>query len=117
MVRQYDNLSRYLHVQIVDKDLPDGDENAPFDMTGCEARMYVEMPDAKPLYFDGEIADGEGGVVTFLIPNAVTQNIGEYNCVIRVSNAEKASVISTKPFLLRVEESIFDEDALTATPE
>lgn len=114
---QYDNVSRYLHIQITNSGLTDGDENAPFDMTGCEARMFVKMPDSQPCYFDGDIADGYGGIVTFLIPNAVTQTVGEYPCIIRITNASEESVISTRPFMLRVEESIVDDEALAALPE
>lgn len=115
VVKQFDNLSRFLHVQIMDRDLTEDKEGLPMNLGGSEARLYVEMPESEPAYVDGELADGENGIVTFALPGGVTQEAGCYNCEIRITNAVDGTVISTKPFLLRVEESIQDDQAVEAT--
>ena len=116
-VKQYDNNSRFLHVTISDSDLSDGN----FDLTGCSAALYVQPEnDNDPThisYIDGTVADAEGGIVTFLISGSVTQNVGVYNCEIRIYQGDEADrpIISTKPFKLTVEKSIYNDSAIAAT--
>lgn len=112
-VKQFDNMSRFLHLQITDKDLMDG-EGAALNIVDCEARLYVQPAEGKPQYIDGEIADGENGIVTFTLQNSITSKAGSYNCEIWITQPEEKSVISTKPFLLHVERSIRNDDALEA---
>lgn len=115
VVKQFDNLSRLLHVQMMDRDLSEDDEGAPMNLVGCEARLYVETSGEASEYIDGEIADGENGIVTFTLPNSVTQEVGTYPAEIWITNAEEEAVISSKPFLLKVEQSIRNDDAIEAT--
>ena len=118
-VKQYDNNSRFLHVTISDSDLSDGN----FDLTGCSAALYVQPEnDDDPThisYIDGTVADAEGGIVTFLISGSVTQNVGVYICEIRIYQGDETNrpIISTKPFKLTVEKSIYNESAIEATPD
>lgn len=111
VVKQFDNLSRFLNVQINDKDLPD---NQPFNLTGCTARLFVQVGDT-PVYLDGEIADEENGVLSFNLTSGLTQTVGKFPCEIRITNAEEQSIISTRQFTLTVLDSLFDSDALEAT--
>lgn len=113
-VKQFDNGSRFLHVTISDDDLSDGDS---FNIQGCAARMLVELGESSYEYIDGDIADAEGGIVTFLLPGSVTQTAGTYKCEIRITEPESGALISTKPFTLRVEESINADGAIEATPQ
>ena len=115
VVKQFDNLSRFLHVQMMDRDLGNGDEEIPMNLAGCDARLYVELPDGQPAYVQGETADGENGIVTFTLPGGVTWEAGCCNCEIRLTEVASGAVISTQPFVLRVEPSIQDDEALMAT--
>ena len=116
VVKQFDSNSRFLHVTLSDSALPE--EYAKiFEMEGCAARVPVTLGHEKFAYVDGEIADAEGGIVTFLLPGSITQRVGTYLCEIRITEPTGGALISTKPFALRVEESISADGAIEATPQ
>lgn len=120
IVKQFDNDSRYLHVTITDYDLPDGNDKK-FNLTGCTAALYIQPNFGYPssenvAYVAGEIADGEDGIVTFLLPGSVTQNIGDYKCEIWLTNGGGA-ILSSKPFIMKVEESIRSTNAIEASSQ
>ena len=115
-VKQFDSNSRFLHVTLSDGDLPE-DYNKIFELTGCTVRLLVSLGRDKYEYVDGEIADSEGGIVTFLLPGSVTQRSGTYNCEIRITEPSGNALISTKPFTLKVEDSIQADNAIEATPQ
>lgn len=107
-VKQFDHRSRFIRLRIIDKDLgPD----FPMYLEGCHARMYVRTGDDPGVLINGEVVSGDEGIVTFLLPNSVTQTVGSYPCEIRLTNPEDEALISTKVFKLTVEESIFNDDA------
>lgn len=114
VVKQYDNLSRYIHLQIYDSDLDESNHKTPLNLVGCEARLYIELL-SDIGYIDGEIADGENGIITFLLPNGMTQKEGDYQAEVWISNADETSVISTKPFVIRVSEAVRDAKKIEAT--
>lgn len=109
VVKQYDNLSRYIHLQIMDNDL-----STPMNLVGCEVRLYADLIEDIG-YIDGEVADGENGVITFLLPNSLTQKAGEFQAEVWITNADELSSISTKPFTITVEKSLRDGQRLEAT--
>lgn len=117
VVKQYDNNSRYLHVTISDADLTDG----TFELTGCSTALYIKPEgsedDSGVSFVSGEIADADEGIVTFLLPGGVTQNVGRYECEIWIYQGDETTrpVISTKPFTLVVEKSIKNDSAIVAT--
>lgn len=119
VVKQYDNNSRYLHVTISDADLTDG----TFDLTGCSTALYIKPEgsddDSGVSFVSGEVADADEGIVTFLLPGGVTQNVGRYECEIWIYQGSDSDrpVISTKPFTLIVEKSIKNDSAIVATPD
>ena len=115
-VKQFDSNSRFLHVTLSDGDLPE-DYNRIFEMTGCAARLLISLGHDRYEYVDGEVADPEGGIVTFLLPGSVTQRAGSYTCEIRITEPSGSALISTKPFTLRVEDSISADGAIQATPQ
>ena len=115
-VKQFDTNSRFLHLTLSDGDLPE-DYNKIFEMSGCAARLLVSLGHDRYEYVDGEIADAEGGIVTFLLPGSVTQRAGIYLCEIRITEPVGGALISTKPFTLKVEDSIQADDAIEATPQ
>lgn len=120
VVKQFDNDSRYLHVTITDYDLPDGNDKK-FNLTGCTAALYIQPNFGYPssenvAYVAGEIADGEDGIVSFLLPGSVTQNIGDYKCEIWLTNGGGA-ILSSKPFIMKVEESIRSTNAIEASSQ
>ena len=123
VVKQYDNLSRYIHLQLFDEDASedfsedfseDGDL-IPMNLVGCEARLYVELTDGSPTYTDGEVADGEEGIATFLLPGGMTQTAGDYRAEAVIINPETGSVISTNFFTIKVKESLHNDSAIEAT--
>ena len=117
VVKQYDNNSRYLHVTISDADLTDG----TFELTGCSTALYIKPEgsedDSGVSFVSGEVADADEGIVTFLLPGGVTQNVGRYECEIWIYQGDETNrpVISTKPFTLVVEKSIKNDSAIVAT--
>lgn len=120
-VKQYDNLSRFIHIQIFDKDLPDlPDDEKYFNLENCTARLYVQPKGddsgTNVAYIDGEVADDEQGVVTFLLPSSVTETAGNYEGEIWIYGAESSRpIISTKSFDFVVEKSIRNNSAIEGT--
>lgn len=120
VVKQFDNNSRFIHVQIFDKDLGD---DVPFDLVNCTARLYVQPKENATsdniAYIDGEVADSENGIVTFLLPSGVTQTAGEYEGEIWLyqGTASNRPIISSKKFDLTIEESIKNDSAIEATSQ
>lgn len=118
IVKQYDNKSRFLCVQIFDNDLVSDGIKIPFKLIGCKARLYVEDESGEKIaYIDGNVANGNDGIVTFLINDGITESVGEYSCEIWLSNAEEESLISTNPFKLIVNQSIRNHAAIEATSQ
>ena len=113
-VKQFDGNSRAIHVQILDKSLG---KDFPMLLGGCRARMYVDTGTAPGVLVDGDVADGDNGIVIFIIPGSVTQEAGDYPCEIRLTDTADRSLISTKPFTLHVEESIFNDEGFEGSEE
>lgn len=121
IVKQFDNNSRFLHVQFTDVDLAEG-ENA-FDLENCSVSLYIE-PEGNTdpsaiAYIDGTVESAENGVMTFLIPGSVTQNVGRYKCEIHINEGDTTTypAISSKPFFMTVEETIRDDQAIMASAQ
>lgn len=118
-VKQFDNNSRFLHVQFTDIDLAE-DENV-FDLENCTTKIYIEpegnTDPTKVNFVDGEIESAESGVVTFLLPGGVTQIPGDYNAEIWIYQGDETlhPIISSKPFKITVEKSIKNDSAIEAT--
>lgn len=112
-VKQYDNKSRLLQYQIIDKDLG---ADFPMSLTGCTARMYVDTG-TDGVLITGEIADGDNGIINFLLPNSATQNPGVFPCEIRITDPADGSLVSTKSFQLYVQPSIFDDNGFEGDVE
>lgn len=120
-VKQFDNLSRFIHVQIFDNDLPNlPDDEKYFNLENCTARLYIQPKGDDSgedvAYIDGEVADGEIGIVTFLLPSSVTETAGNYEGEIWIYGAESSHpIISTKSFDFVVEKSIRNNTAIEGT--
>lgn len=117
-VKQYDNLSRFIHIQIFDKDLPDDEKY--FNLENCTARLYIQPKGDDSgedvAYIDGEVADGEIGIVTFLLPSSITEIAGNYEGEIWIyGNDSSHPIISTKTFDFVVEKSIRNNSAIEGT--
>ena len=112
-VKQYDNKSRLLQYQIIDKDLG---ADFPMFLQGCTARMYVDTG-TEGVLITGEIADGDNGIINFLLPNSATQNPGVFPCEIRITDPADGSIVSTKSFQLHVQPSIFDDNGFEGNVE
>ena len=121
-VKQFDNNSRFLHVKFKDVDLTDVDDDS-FDLTDCTAALYIkpksDEDDENVNFVNGTIESAESGIVTFLLPGGVTQNVGRYECEIWIYQGDETTrpVISTKPFTLVVEKSIKNDSAIEATSD
>ena len=116
VVRQYDNLSRIVTVQIEDS------SGSPLDLTGCKARLYVERAVDAVTLADTDllacgIPDAKGGVVRFSIYNGLTYRPGSYRCELRITRASDSAVISLSPFTLRVTGAVRTDDLLEGTPQ
>lgn len=115
-VKQFDNNSRFLHVKLVDGDLPD-ESVKDFDLTDTAVRMAIDYGDGSFGYISGTIEDADEGVVSFLIPGSVTQKEGSFTCEIRITSPENNAVLSTKPFTLHVQKSLNADGAIEATEQ
>lgn len=103
VIKQYDHLSRFLHFQIFDRDMG----NESLDLTGCVVRLYMSQNNNAIAYFDGVVADGENGIITFNIPNGATQMAGDYKAEIEIKYPTgNFPVISTHTFIIRVLSSV-----------
>lgn len=118
-IKQFDNNSRFLHVQFTDIDLAE-DENA-FDLENCTTALYIEpegnTDPTKVNFVNGDIESAESGIVTFLLPGGVTQTPGDYNAEIWIYQGDETlhPIISSKPFIITVEKSIKNDSAIEAT--
>ena len=118
-VKQFDNNSRFLHVQFTDIDLAE-DENA-FDLGNCTTALYIEPEgNTDPTnvnFVNGDIESAESGIVTFLLPGGVTQTPGDYTAEIWIYQGDETlhPIISSKPFKITVEKSIKNDSAIEAT--
>lgn len=118
-VKQFDNNSRFLHVQFTDIDLAE-DENA-FDLENCTTALYIEpegnTDPTKVNFVNGDIESAESGIVTFLLPGGVTQTPGDYKAEIWIYQNDETlhPIISSKPFKITVEKSIKNDSAIEAT--
>lgn len=108
-VKQFDNMSRLLCVELSDKDL-----NMPLDLTGCQARMYISGRESTA-YISGTIVNVTAGTVKFLLPGSITRDVGEYKCEIWITASNGNAILSTRPFSLSVEESIRNTGAMEAS--
>lgn len=116
VVNQYDHLSRFLWVQIFDKDLDESGNHKPLDLTACVPQLYIDFGDDALAYIDGEVADGENGIVSFLIPNGATQTPGSYTAqIIIIDPTGNYPQLSTKTFAFIVEKSVRDTVKIEAT--
>ena len=113
-VKQYDNNSRFISLQIMDKDLGD---DTPMSLTGCSVQLFVQTNDNQGVIVMGNVADGENGILSFLLPSSVTQTPGTYKCEVRITEPINSSIISTRVFDMEVEASIFNDVAYLGTPE
>lgn len=118
-IKQFDNNSRFLHVQFTDIDLAE-DENA-FDLENCTTALYIEPEGNTDLtkvnFVNGNIESAESGIVTFLLPGGVTQTPGDYTAEIWIYQGDETlhPIISSKPFKITVEKSIKNDSAIEAT--
>lgn len=116
-VKQFDHLSRFLQIQVTDRDLG---RNVPFDLIGCRARLYIEptfeeADQSNIVFIDGEVTEPERGVIAFTLPNGVTQRVGAYRCELWITDAGSGAVISGRPFTLQVMPSVRRDEILEAT--
>lgn len=115
-VKQRDHLSRLFCIKIYDDRLSQSGIRKPMDLSGCTARLYTEGNN-NVFYLDGEVIDQKNGVIKFLLSNGITNSVGRYKCEIWITNSEEASVISTKPFYIKIDESIRHDESLIATDQ
>ena len=118
-VKQYDHNSRFLHVTLLDGDLP-GEDKA-FNLSDCRAALYIQPAGddsgAHVSMVPGDVADEDGGIVTFLLPGGVTGTPGEYEAEVWLYEGDAASkpILSSRPFRLTVEKSIRNTSAVEAS--
>lgn len=108
-IKQKDALSRYVELSLVDID-----NITPINVFGCSVRVYVELPESNYVFFDGNVVDGERGIISFLIPSSVTNNIGKFNAELCLMCASDNSRLSTYEFEIDVLSSLIDDSAIEA---
>ena len=106
-VKQKDSSSRYIEVSLVDVD-----DKTPINVCGCSVRVYVETSDSQYVFFNGNVVDGDRGVVSFLIPVGITNNVGFYNAEMCLMCASDNSRLSTYDFKIEVLASLFDDSVV-----
>lgn len=102
--KQGDRSTRYIEATIVDG-------NKPYRFVGDEeVRINIKRADNIKRTFDGEIFDGERGILTFKIPSWALQYPGKDVCDIAVCSDEER--FSTPAFYIDVNAAaVFDLDA------
>lgn len=107
-IKQKDALSRYVELSLVDVD-----NITPINLYGCSVRVYVEFPDSNYIFFNGNVVDGDRGIVSFLIPSGATQNIGIFNAELCLMCSDN-SRLSTYEFKIEVLSTLIDDSAVEA---
>ena len=78
------------------------------------ARIYVCRPDMEPFYND--VSGGiKNGVLTYTFSSDELAVAGIARGEIRIMESEEAKVLSSFPFILDIERSVYSDDALLST--
>ena len=120
IIKQHDNLSRKLKIQIFNNDLSTGAENVPLDLSNCAARLYMALESNKNISFliDGTVDDASNGTVSFIIPSGALSHAGNYKSEIEITDLTSTHAIySSQPFVIAAVEAVKNDAAIEATPE
>lgn len=113
-VKQYDNNSRKVYFNLIDKDNPN---EQTINLESHKIRAYFKLPDGGMEFTDGEIIDPDEGRIAVTLPNSVTQQIGTVECEVGISGVDDNTFISLRVFRFDVLESIRDDAAIEATEQ
>lgn len=111
-VKQYDNNSRKVYLDLRDTDNPN---EVVVNLENHTVRTYFKLPDDSVEFVDGEVIDPDEGRIAVTIPNSVTQLVGEVKCEVGISGTDDGTFISLRVFSFKVIESIRDDSAIEAT--
>lgn len=113
-VKQYDNNSRKVYLDLRDTDNPN---EVVVNLENHTVRTYFKLPDDSVEFVDGEVIDPDEGRIAVTIPNSVTQLVGEVKCEVGISGTDDGTFISLRVFSFKVIESIRDDAAIEATEQ
>lgn len=111
-VKQYDNNSRKVYLDLRDTDNPN---EVVVNLENHTVRAYFRLPDNSVEFVDGEVIDPDEGRIAVTIPNSVTQLVGDVKCEVGISGTDDGTFISLRVFTFVVIESIRNDSAIEAT--
>lgn len=100
--------SRFLKIKIMDG-------NRPFDLTGATVYLYALKTDNTKIFNVVEIEEETQGIVLAELTSQLLVESG--NVKLSLIITEGANKLASKEFILDVDDSIFDDDAIESTNE
>lgn len=117
-ISQSDHRSHVLRLTVTNNDLSEGAEDTPFDLTDVNVRLYLYLNNTNAAFVDGEVKDGEAGLLEIEIPNSPIRTAGDYEAKITFYDPTSGyKILSLNPFVLAVQGSIGSDSLLETTED
>lgn len=100
--------SRFIKINIVDN-------STPVDLTGVTISLYAKKPDGKKVFNSVTIEDKTNGVVLAELTSQILSVVGIVRLTLLL--VKDGSKLASKQFLVNVDESIVDDEAIESTNE
>ena len=100
--------SRFIRITIVDN-------STPIDLTGVTVSLYAKKPDGKKVFNSVTVEDKANGVVLAELTSQILSVSGLVRLTLLL--VKNGSKLASKQFLVNVDESIVDDEAIESTNE
>lgn len=100
--------SRFIRITIVDN-------STPVDLTGVTVSLYAKKPDGKKVFNSVTVEDKANGVVLAELTSQILSVSGLVRLTLLL--VKNGSKLASKQFLVNVDESIVDDEAIESTNE
>lgn len=100
--------SRFIRINIVDN-------STPVDLTGVTISLYAKKPDGKKVFNSVTIEDKTNGIVLAELTSQILSVVGIVRLTLLL--VKNGSKLASKQFLVNVDESIVDDEAIESTNE
>lgn len=100
--------SRFIRITIVDN-------STPVDLTGVTISLYAKKPDGKKVFNSVTVEDKTNGIVLAELTSQILSVVGIVRLTLLL--VKNGSKLASKQFLVNVDESIVDDEAIESTNE
>lgn len=100
--------SRFIRITIVDN-------GTPVDLTGVTISLYAKKPDSTKVFNSVTVEDKTNGIVLAELTSQILSVVGIVRLTLLL--VKNGSKLASKQFLVNVDESIVDDEAIESTNE